>query len=289
MEGLKKLFLPITATLGFIQNHFKAMIFLLILFLLFAPTAKDDLEPVNLQQITLTGPIFDATDIVEQIDEALEDDGIKGVLLVVDSPGGAVAPSLEISYAVKRLSGKKPVVVYAKGVLASGSYYASIWADEIMANPGSMVGSIGVIMQGANLEELMQKIGIKTQVVKAGKFKQVGTPDREWTPYEKEELDKVIQGTYAMFVNDVATARKLDINDSDTYANAHIFTASQAKDAGLIDSVGVSHDAKKHLETLAKVTDPTWSKEDKFDRFIRNFSAESISLLHTYFPPLSLR
>jgi protease-4 len=289
MEGLKKLFLPITATLGFIQNHFKAMIFLLILFLLFAPAAKDDLEPVNLQQITLTGPIFDATDIVEQIDEALEDDGIKGVLLVVDSPGGAVAPSLAISYAVKRLSGKKPVVVYAKGVLASGSYYASIWADEIMANPGSMVGSIGVIMQGANLEELMQKIGIKTQVVKAGKFKQVGTPDREWTPYEKEELDKVIQGTYAMFVNDVATARKLDINDSDTYANAHIFTASQAKDAGLIDSVGVSHDAKKHLETLAKVTDPTWSKEDKFDRFIRNFSAESISLLHTYFPPLSLR
>ena len=87
----------------------------------------------------------------------------------------------------------------------------------------------------------------------------------------------------------MATARKLDINNSDTYANAHIFTASQAKDAGLIDSVGVSHDAKKHLETLAKVTDPTWSKEDKFDRFIRNFSAESISLLHTYFPPLSLR
>ncbi|OQX57228.1 MAG: endopeptidase IV [Helicobacteraceae bacterium 4484_230] len=289
MEGLKKLFLPIAATLGFIQNHFKAMIFLLILFLLFAPAAKEDLKPVNLQQITLSGPIFDATDVVEQIDKALEDDGIKGALLVVDSPGGAVAPSLEISYAVKRLSEKKPVVVYAKGILASGSYYASIWADEIMANPGSMVGSIGVIMQGANFEELMQKIGIKTQVVKAGKFKQVGTPDREWTKYEKEELNKVIQGTYAMFVNDVAAARKLDVNNSDAYANAHIFTAAQAKDAGLIDSIGVNHDAKKHLETLAKVTDPTWSKEDKFDRFIRNLSTESISLLHTYFPALSLR
>ncbi len=289
MEGLKKLFLPITATLGFIQNHFKAMIFLLIVFLIFAPSDQEDLIPANLQQISLIGPIMDVTEVIEQIDEADKNSHIQGVLLVVDSPGGAVPPSLEVAYAIKRLKEKKPVVVYAKGILASGSYYASIWANEIIANPGSMVGSIGVIMQGANLEELMQKIGIKSQVIKAGKFKQVGTPDREWTAYEKEELNKVIQGTYAMFVHDVASARNLDINNSDSYANAHIFTAAQAKEVGLIDTLGVAHDAKKRLAELADIKKPIWKKEDKIDQFLRKLGAQSNIILHTYFPSISLR
>ena len=132
------------------------MIFLLILFVLFAPQSEQDITPNNLQQIDLVGPIMDATEIVAMIDEATEDDNIKGVLLNVNSPGGAVAPSIEIAYAVKRLKEKKPVIAYAKGTIASGSYYASIWADEIIANPGSMVGSIGVIMQGADLSGVME-------------------------------------------------------------------------------------------------------------------------------------
>ncbi len=289
MEGLKKLFLPITATLGFIQNHFKAMVFVLIVFLIFAPTNSQDLRPVNLQQISLMGPIFDTTEVVEQIDAAREDDHIKGVLLNVDSPGGAVPPSLEVAYAIKRLKAVKPVVVYASGTLASGSYYASIWANEIIANPGSMVGSIGVIMQGANLSELMEKIGIKSQVIKAGKYKQVGTADREWNADEKEELNKVIQGTYQMFIQDVAEARGLDINQSEQYANAHIFTASQAKEVGLVDTLGVSYDAKLRVEALSEVANPAWSKEDKFEKFLRTLGAEGSLLIHTYFPAYSLR
>ena len=289
MEFIKKIFSPITGTLNYIQNHFKAMIFVLILVLLFAPASEKEFTNYNLEQINLVGPIFDATDIVQKIDGAAENQNVKGVLLTVNSPGGAVSPSVEIAYAIKRLKSKKPVVVYAKGTIASGSYYASIWADKIIANPGSMVGSIGVIMQGADLSGVMDKIGIKSQVVKAGRYKQIGTPDRPWTKYEVKELNKVINGTYDMFTKDVADARKLDINKRNTFANAHIFTASQAKNVGLIDSLGVEYDAKNELATLANVTHPIWNKEDKFDKLMKKLSASSAVILNTYFPDMVLK
>ncbi len=289
MEFIKKIFLPITMPLKFIQEHFKAMIFLLILFLLFAPASEQDLTPNNLQQINLVGPLMEVTEILEQIENAKENSHIKGVLIVVDSPGGAVAPSLEIAYALKRLKEQKPVVVYAKGTIASGSYYASIWADEIIANPGSMVGSIGVVMQGADMSELMNTIGIKTQSVQAGKYKKVGTTDRPWRDYEINELNKVIQATYDMFTQDVANARGLDIKKRDLYANAHIFTAKQAKNVGLIDSLGVMYDARLKVADLSGVSNPVWNKENKFDKFMKKLVASSAVSLHTYFPTLVLK
>ena len=289
MQLIKKIFSPIGATLNYIQNHFKAMIFLLILALIFIPTSEKDLTPNNLQQINLIGPIMDVSELLQQIEDATSNKNIKGVLLNVNSPGGAVAPSIEIAYAIKRLKAKKPVVVYASGTLASGSYYASIWADEIMVNPGSMVGSIGVIMEGADFSGVMQKIGIKTQTVQAGKYKKVGTTDRAWKSYEVNELNKVIQGTYDMFTADVAKARKLNIKKRDIFANAHIFTAYQAKKVGLIDSVGVSYHAKKRLIKLSKVSKPVWNKEDKFDKIMKKLSASTAVVLNTYFPTLVLK
>ncbi|MBA1438577.1 MAG: signal peptide peptidase SppA [Epsilonproteobacteria bacterium] len=289
MEFFKKLFLPITAPIKFIQEHFKATLLVLFVIMLIAPASQQELKQHNLEKIDLVGPIFDATEVVEKIDKAAQNPTVKGILLSVDSPGGAVAPSVEIAYAIKRAKEQKPVVVYAKGTIASGSYYASIWADRIVANPGSMVGSIGVIMQGANLEELLNKIGIKSQVIKAGKYKQIGTPDRQWTEYEKNELNKVIQATYDMFTQDVANARGLDIKKRNIYADAHIFTASQAKDVGLIDIVGVAHDAKNLLIKLSGVTNPVWNQEDKLDKIIKKLSASSMAMFHTYFPTLSLR
>ncbi len=289
MGLIKKIFLPITLPMKFIQEHFKAMIFLLILFLIFAPASEQDLTPNNLQQINLVGPIMEVSEVLEQINNTEDNDNIKGVLLVVDSPGGAVAPSVEIAYAIKRLKEKKPVVVYAKGTIASGSYYASIWADEIMVNPGSMVGSIGVVMQGTDLSGLMDTVGIKTQSVQAGKYKKVGTTDRPWKEYEINELNKVIQGTYDMFTNDVAQARGLEIKKRDLYANAHIFTAHQAKKVGLIDSIGVAYDAKLKVAELSGVSKPVWNKEDKLDKLMKKLSATTAVTLHTYFPALILK
>ncbi|MDF1876404.1 signal peptide peptidase SppA [Sulfurimonas sp. SAG-AH-194-L11] len=289
MNTLKKIFLPITLPMKFIQDHFKAMLFLLLLFLLFAPEGEQSLKTNNLQEIQLVGPIMDASEIVAKIDEAADDETIKGVLISVNSPGGAVAPSIEIAYAIKRLQEKKPVVAYAKGTIASGSYYASIWADEIIANPGSMVGSIGVIMKGADLSEIMQKIGIKTQGVHAGRYKELGTTDRAWNDYEVNELNKVIQGTYDMFTADVAQARDLNLSKRDFYANAHIFTAAQAMEVGLVDSLGVGYDAKKRVEELSGVKNPVWNREDKFDKLMKKLSASTAVTLHTYFPSMVLR
>lgn len=289
MNLIKKIFSPITATMNYIQNHFKAMVFVLILFLIFLPQEDESFTSHNLQQINLIGPIMEVSGVLDQINKAANNDSIKGVMISIDSPGGAVAPSIEIAYAIKRLREKKPVVAYAAGTFASGSYYASIWADEIIANPGSMVGSIGVIMQSADLSGFMSKVGIETQSVQAGKYKKVGTVDRAWTSYEVNELNKVITGIYDMFTTDVANARGLDIKKRDMFANAHIFTASQAKEVGLIDKVGVSHDAKKRVAQLSGVINPLWNKEDKLDKFIKKLSTQTAITLHTYFPSIVLK
>ncbi len=288
MDGIKQFFSPFLAVMKFIQNHFKAMLFLLLLFLIFSPSGAE-LVPANLAKVNLEGVIIDATAVVDQLEKLRKNKNIKGVLFVINSPGGAVSPSIEIMEAIKRLKESKPVIAYAAGTIASGSYYASIYANEIYANPGSMVGSIGVIMQGSNFEELAQKIGVSAQTVKAGKYKEVGTATRAWTDYETAELEKVVNDTYALFVNDVALARNLDPAKHTQFADAHIFTASQAKAVGLIDTIGVGYDAENALASLAKVKEPVWLEEDRFESFIHQISGETASLLGTYLSNLTLK
>jgi len=266
-----------------IGQHFMGMIFLLIAFVVLMPSSSTQLTTANLQEIQLLGPIMSADAVLKEIEEAQKDTKIKGVLLNVNSPGGAVPPSIEIAYAIKELKKHKPVVAYASGIMASGSYYASIYANTIIANPGSIVGSIGVIMESANVEELMKTVGVKTQIVKQGKFKEAGTPTREWTVAEREELERLTKDTYDLFTKDVADARGLDINNVTDYADAHIFSAHRAKKAGLIDRVGVKFEAKKELEILAKVKKPSWKEKDKLESFLDNLGTKSIMQIQNYF------
>lgn len=277
MQLLKILFLPITAPIKFIQEHFKATLLVLILFTIYNNTDSQTLEVPNLKQINLNGPILDASSLLEEIDALKNNPNIKGVLLNVNSPGGAVAPSIEIAYAIKELNKIKPVIAYASGTMASGGYYASIWSSQIVANPGSMIGSIGVILQSMDASELMEKIGIKTQIVKVGTYKEAGTPTRKWTKQEKDELNKVIKSTYNMFVSDVANARKLKISNHKQYADAHIFTAIQAKSVGLIDKVATINEAKLLVEKTANVSQPLWAKKDKVEQFMEKLVNETIS------------
>ena len=274
------LFSPVIAILDFITKYFKTIVFLTIMYFIFVDTNEsltDTNSFANLQKIELSGPILDVSKTLEDIEKAKLDKNIKGVLLLVNSPGGAVAPSVELAYAIKELKQIKPVVVYASGVIASGSYYASIWANKIIANPGSMVGSIGVIMQGVNAEELMSKIGVSTQTVKAGKFKESGTPTRKWTDFEEKQLQSVIDDTYNMFISDVAEARKLDVKNHTQFADAKIFTSKQAKEVGLVDEVATISFAQSELATLSGVENPVWKKEDKFDKFMDRLVSETIS------------
>lgn len=274
------LFSPIIAILDFITKYFKTIVFLTIMYF-FVFNSNDEISSsknlANLQKIDLSGSIMDVNKVLENIDKAKKDTNIKGVMLVVDSPGGAVAPSIEVAYAIKELKQIKPVVVYASGVIASGSYYASIWADKIIANPGSIVGSIGVIMQGINAEELMEKIGISTQTVKAGKFKESGTPSRKWTDFEEKQLQTVIDDTYNMFITDVANARNLDVKNHTLFADAKIFTSKQAKEVGLVDEVATISYAQDELAKLSNVQNPVWKKEDKFEKFMDRLVSEAVS------------
>lgn len=274
------LFSPIIAILDFITKYFKTIVFLTIMYFIIVPADENLVDSnihANLQKIELTGPIMDVSKTLEDIQKAKEDKNIKGILFVVNSPGGAVAPSVELAYAIKELKEIKPVVVYASGVIASGSYYASIWANKIIANPGSMVGSIGVIMQGVNAEELMQKIGVSTQTVKAGKFKESGTPTRKWFDYEEKQLQDVINDTYNMFISDVAGARNLDVKNHTIFADAKIFTSKQAKEVGLVDEVATLSYAQDSLIKLSEVKNPVWKKEDKFEKFMDKLISEAVS------------
>ena len=285
-DFLKKLFLPITATLDFITKYFKTIVFLTILYFIFFNAPNEEgikTELANLQKIELSGPIIDVSKVLENIEKAKKDEHIKGILFVIDSPGGAVAPSVEVAYAIKELSSVKPVVTYASGVIASGSYYASIWSNKIIANPGSIVGSIGVIMQGFEAGQLLEKIGINAQTVKAGKYKESGTPTRKWTDFEEKQLQSVINDTYNMFISDVANARKLDVKNHTIYADAKIFTSKQAKEVGLVDEVATLNFAKDSLVELSKVQKPVWKKEDKFEKFMDKFMSEAISKISIAF------
>ena len=276
----KMIFSPITAILDFITKYFKTIVFLTIMYFIIVPSDENLVDSnihANLQKIELSGPIMDVSKTLEDIQKAKEDKNIKGILFVVNSPGGAVAPSVELAYAIKELKDIKPVVVYASGVIASGSYYASIWANKIIANPGSMVGSIGVIMQGVNVEELMQKIGVSTQTVKAGKYKESGTPTRKWFDYEEKQLQSVIDDTYNMFISDVASARNLDVKNHNLFADAKIFTSKQAKEVGLIDEVATLSYAQNSLISLSKVENPVWKKEDKFEKFMNKLISEAVT------------
>jgi protease-4 len=259
---VRKFFDGIKATLGFIQNHFKALIFLLILFLLFAPSSKAPVNPANLVQIDISGMILSAEETVAQIDAANEDSNIKGIFINVNSPGGMVPPSIEIAHAIKRAD--KPVIAYASGTMTSGSYYASIYADKIYANPGSLVGSIGVIFEGMNFEKMLETLGVAPQTVKTGTYKEAGTPMRSWSEAERNELQTIADDVYAMFINDVAQARGLDVADHAEFADAHIFNAYRAKEKG-------------------KVTEPRWKEKDRFEKFMEKFESRFSSFLTTYF------
>ena len=277
------MFSAIGKIVKWIGQHFLGMLFLLIAFVVLVPQSKTQLIDANLQEIELLGPIIDSDAIIEEITEAQNNSQIKGVLLSVNSPGGAVPPSIEIAYAIKELKNHKPVIAYASGIMASGSYYASIHANKIIANPGSIIGSIGVIMQSFNAKELMHTIGVKPQIVKQGTYKEAGTPTREWTVEERAELERLTKDTYDLFVKDVAEARGLDIGSSDTYADAHIFSSKRAKDVGLIDEIGIKTTAKTQIATLANVKTPIWNKKDRLETFLEDLSTNSITKLQSYF------
>ncbi|AXL42955.1 signal peptide peptidase SppA [Campylobacter jejuni] len=279
MQILKSFFKALGCGIKFINTYFKTFVLLLIIIWILMPSANSSSNLANLERIDLKGEIFDSSAVLEKIINAKNDSNIKGVLFVIDSPGGAFAPSMELALAIEDLKIEKPVLVYASGTMASGSYLAGVGANKILANPASFIGSIGVIMQGADLSGLANKLGIKEQTIQAGEFKSAGTFARAWNENERNFLQGLIDQSYDLFTGFVAKERALDLNKKDQWANARVFLAAKAKELGLIDELSNYENAKKELEKLANVSNPVWKEEDKIDKFLNRLEGQASSLI----------
>jgi protease-4 len=200
--------------------------------------------------VEIRGVITQSSGIIEEIHQYLEDEGVKAIILRIDSPGGGVGPSQEIYREVMKIKSKKKVVTSMGSVAASGGYYVACASDLIVANPGTITGSIGVIMEFTNIEELFKKIGIKGVVVKSGELKDMGSPFREMTPEERRVIQGVIDNVHEQFIQAVADGRKLDRSKVAQIADGRILTGEQAKQLGLVDQIGNLEDA---IDTTAKL------------------------------------
>jgi protease-4 len=190
--------------------------------------------------IRIEGVIVDSKVIVEDLHRYAEDESIKAILLRIDSPGGAVAPSQEIYDEVLRVreeDGKK-VVTSMGTVAASGGYYIASATDIIFANPGTLTGSIGVIMELTNFQGLLEKVGLKSVTIKSGKNKDVGSPFREMKKEERALLQSVLDDVHSQFIEAVSQGRSLELDVVRSLADGRIFTGRQAKAVGLVDELG---------------------------------------------------
>lgn len=201
--------------------------------------------------IELNGVIMDSRKTLKKLEDFEESPEIKGVVLRLNSPGGAVAPSQEIYQAVKNY--KKPLVVSMSSVAASGAYYVAMGAKKVYANPGTITGSIGVIMEFANLEKLYEWAKVQRYAIKTGKFKDVGAEYREMGPEEKALLQNMVDDVLTQFKQAVADGRKLTLEQVTEVADGRIFSGSQAKNAKLVDELGTLQDAINEVGKMAKI------------------------------------
>lgn len=207
--------------------------------------------------VELEGIIVDTSDLVRVLQEHRANPLVRAVVIRINSPGGVVAPTQELHTALVRVrEAGKPVVASLGAVAASGGYYVAVAADRIYANPGTVTGSIGVIMQMANLENLFKKVGVDWVVVKSGQFKDLGNVARPMTPEERRLLQAVLDDVHAQFVAAIAEGRKLDRVEVVTMADGRIFSGAQAKANRMVDELGGLEDAVNGAASLAGLPSP---------------------------------
>ncbi len=238
--------------------------------------------------IRVEGVILDSQTTIGELKRFSENPSIKAIVIRIDSPGGGVVPSQEIYNAVKRVRSKhnKAVIASMGSVAASGGYYIAAATDRIVANPGTLTGSIGVIMETANVEGLLQKIGVEGVVIKSGKYKDVGSPLRKMSTDERGLLQGVMDDVHKQFIEAVAEGRSLELRAAQALADGRIFTGRQAKEAKLVDELGDLEDA---IQLAAEVVGI--EGEPKVIEPRRRFSLREVldSKLSMLFPKLDIQ
>jgi protease-4 len=208
----------------------------------------------GLGYIEIKGAIVDATETVRQLKALEHNSQVKGILIRVDSPGGVTSPSHEIYEEIRRVrDGGMPIIVSMGSLAASGGYYVSAPATKIVANPQTLTGSIGVIMEFPVLKGMMDKLGVKVEVVKSRVHKDIGSPFRDMTDQDRELLQGVVADAYDQFVSIVSTERKIPEDSVRAFADGRIMTGRQALAFGLVDTLGTFEDAKRIAASLCGI------------------------------------
>ncbi len=226
--------------------------------------------------LEVEGPITDSLGIIEQIKEYRNASSIKSVIMRIDSPGGGVGPSQEIYAELKKLAAQKPLIVSMGAVAASGGYYLAVAGDKIFANPGTITGSIGVIMSFPNYRDLMDNVGIKMETVKSGQFKDTGSSSGRFSEEDRFLLQGLIDDVHQQFVTTISKERNLPIERLQPYVDGRIMTGQQAKEYGLIDELGTFYDAVAYAGQLSGLgTDPDLLYPEPeptnfFDRYLQS-------------------
>ncbi len=217
--------------------------------------------------VRLEGVIGDVRGVLESLDKQGKDPRVKALVIRVDSPGGAVAPTQEVFQALKSWSQSKKVVASLGSIATSGGYYVACAAHRVVANPGTITGSIGVVVQMTSLENLLEKLGIKSQVIKSAEHKDMGSIFRSLSEEEKSLLQKVVDDVHEQFVTDVASSRGLGMEKVRSMADGRIFSGRQAKDLGLVDELGGLREAIQVAARLAEIKGEPIVVEEPKERF----------------------
>ena len=203
--------------------------------------------------IELSGVITDASEVLKALYREARNKDTKAIVLRIDSPGGAVAPSEEIYNAVRRLKAEKPIVVSMGSMAASGGLYSAASASKIFCQPGTQTGSIGVIMQVPNFSTIADKVGVSMITIKSGALKDVGNQFRPMTEEDRRFLEEVAARVHKNFIQAIAEGRKLSVDKVEKFADGRVLLGSEAKDLGLVDGFGDIYDAAREALVLAKV------------------------------------
>ncbi len=231
--------------------------------------------------VELNGIIESGKDVVDELYKQAADPKVKGIVLRINSPGGSVGPSQDIYSAVSKLKKKKPIIASMGALAASGGLYSAVGASKIFCQPGTLTGSIGVIMQLPNFTKIADKVGFEMMTVKSGKFKDVGNSFREMTEEDRAFLQGTMDKVHADFIRAVAEGRGLSEGAVRAFADGRVIIGSQAKELKLVDEFGDVHDAARAvfdvLKTpLAEGEEPSlFYPLDKFGQFKRLFESFS--------------
>ncbi len=238
--------------------------------------------------VNVKGVLIESSSIIDEIKQYRKNSAIKAIILRVDSPGGAVVPSQEIYEEIKRTTKVKPVVVSMGSVAASGGYYISCPATKIIANPGTLTGSIGVLLELPNIKGLLDKIGVKAEVIKSGKYKDITSPFKNIQPDEKEVLQRLIDDVHEQFVKAVSEERKIPLENVRKIADGRVFTGNKAKELGLIDEIGDFEYAVKVAAKLGKIRGEPEIVYKKTSIIKELFKGDTESIIRRIIPHLQI-